>query len=113
MNVLTCNQINKQLDELKKNSECSKNPLETWLKEFVELKCDENLMNIATTTLYEASEKWIYENLMTHENNLKAFSLKLKQLNLKGLSHGIRGNKESTYLLNIPVLIEELNIEIN
>ena len=84
--------------------------LDRWLISFVMSQSDRKIINTSSKSLFDLFQEWICENTITYAINAISFGLKLKRLNLKGLVLGKKNNKGNTYLINIPLLIDELGI---
>jgi hypothetical protein len=92
--------------------EANEHPVEKWIQDFIRINYfnDKRIFEMTGKDVLSLYSEWTSENNVKFEMNAIKISLKIKTLNLSGITKGRSTNKGNTNYYNIDELIKNFNI---
>tara|TARA_R110000796_G_scaffold4086_3_gene15578 strand:+ start:116 stop:2314 length:2199 start_codon:yes stop_codon:yes gene_type:complete len=81
------------------------NPIEIWCKNYIKQNCNNNILTVKTSELYENFDCYLKQYYPTFKYNNISFSIRFKRLNINGIIHS-RKNSGSVVEFDIDKCLE-------
>jgi hypothetical protein len=91
--------------------ELSKSPIELWLIDFIYANSDREIITYQSIDVYKLFVEWCKNNNPDFKITSIQFSIKIKQLNIKGIQKGVHNRHGETKIFNINELKKNFNLK--